>query len=149
MRKARDRVHLPAPGARENSQFNRAVQACRQPDSTYKPVYYSLALDRGYGSLLNDIPRAEVDPITGEVWVPQNLNNTVEYQVNLEYALVWSKNVSSVQLFKLVGAKDVEAWARRHRRPRRKRGRYRRRRLGRWRISGNRRRRRKCDWSNC
>jgi penicillin-binding protein 1A len=91
------------------------VQACRQPGSTYKPVYYSLALDRGYGygSLFNDIPRAEVDPITGEVWVPQNLNNTVEYQVNLEYALVWSKNVPSVQLFKLVGAKDVEAWARR------------------------------------
>jgi Membrane carboxypeptidase/penicillin-binding protein len=99
----------------DRSEFNRAVQACRQPGSTYKPVYYSLALDRGYGygSLLNDIPRAEVDPITGEVWVPQNLNNTVEYQVNLEYALVWSKNVPSVQLFKLVGAKDVEAWARR------------------------------------
>ena len=99
----------------DRSQFNRAVQACRQPGSTYKPVYYSLALDRGYGygSLLNDIPRAEVDPITGEVWIPKNLNNTVEYQVNLEYALVWSKNVPSVQLFKLVGAKDVEAWARR------------------------------------
>jgi penicillin-binding protein 1A len=99
----------------DRSEFNRAVQACRQPGSTYKPVYYSLALDRGYGygSLLNDIPRAEVDPITGEVWIPKNLNNTVEYQVNLEYALVWSKNVPSVQLFKLVGAKDVEAWARR------------------------------------
>jgi penicillin-binding protein 1A len=99
----------------DRSEFNRVVQACRQPGSTYKPVYYSLALDRGYGyaSLLNDTPRAEVDPITGEVWVPQNLNNTVEYQVNLEYALVWSKNVPSVQLFKLVGGQDVEAWARR------------------------------------
>jgi penicillin-binding protein 1A len=98
----------------DRSEFNRVVQACRQPGSTYKPVYYSLALDRGYGyaSLLNDTPRAEVDPITGEVWVPQNLNNTVEYQVNLEYALIWSKNVPSVQLFKLVGGKDVEAWAR-------------------------------------
>jgi penicillin-binding protein 1A len=99
----------------DRSEFNRVVQACRQPGSTYKPVYYSLALDRGYGyaSLLNDTPRAEVDPITGEVWVPKNLNNTVEYQVNLEYALVWSKNVPSVQLFKLVGGRDVEAWARR------------------------------------
>ena len=98
----------------DRSEFNRVVQACRQPGSTYKPVYYSLALDRGYGyaSLLNDTPRAEVDPITGEIWVPQNLNNTIEYQVNLEYALVWSKNVPSVQLFKLVGGKDVEAWAR-------------------------------------
>ena len=61
----------------DRSEFNRAVQACRQPGSTYKPVYYSLALDKGYGyaSLLNDIPRAEVDPITGEIWVPQNLYN--------------------------------------------------------------------------
>src|SRR4029453_14235657 len=77
-------------------------------------MYYSLALDRGYGftSLLNDVPRAEVDPITGEVWTPTNLNNTVEYQVTLEYALVWSKNVPSVQLFKLVGGKEVESWAR-------------------------------------
>jgi penicillin-binding protein 1A len=91
------------------------TQACRQPGSTYKPIYYSLALDKGYGftSLLNDVPRAEVDPITGEVWIPTNLNNTVEYQVSLEYALIWSKNVPSVQLFKLVGGKETEAWARR------------------------------------
>ena len=99
----------------DRSEFNRVTQACRQPGSAYKPIYYSLALDRGYGfqSLLNDVPRAEVDPITGEVWTPTNLNNTVEYQVSLEYALIWSKNVPSVQLFKLVGGKEVEQWARR------------------------------------
>ena len=45
--------------------------------------------------------------------MPQNLDNTVEYQVTLEHALVWSKNVPSVELFKLIGGKDVEAWARR------------------------------------
>jgi penicillin-binding protein 1A len=99
----------------DRSEFNRVSQSCRQPGSAYKPIYYSLALDKGYGfaSLLNDVPRAEVDPITGEVWTPTNLNNTVEYQVSLEYALIWSKNVPSVQLFKLVGGKDVESWARR------------------------------------
>ncbi len=99
----------------DRSEFNRVSQACRQPGSVYKPMYYSLALDKGYGfgSLLNDLPRAEVDPVTGEVWTPTNLNNTVEYQVTLEYALIWSKNVPSVQLFKLAGAKDVERWARR------------------------------------
>jgi penicillin-binding protein 1A len=99
----------------DRSEFDRVTQACRQPGSSYKPIYYSLALDKGYGfaSLLNDVPRAEVDPITGDVWIPTNLNNTVEYQVTLEYALIWSKNVPSVQLFKLVGGPEVEAWARR------------------------------------
>jgi penicillin-binding protein 1A len=99
----------------DRSEFNRVVQACRQPGSAYKPMYYSLALDKGYGfgSLLNDVPRAEVDPITGEIWTPTNLNNTVEYQVTLEYALIWSKNVPSVQLFKLMGGHEVEKWARR------------------------------------
>jgi penicillin-binding protein 1A len=99
----------------DRSQFNRVVQACRQPGSSYKPIYYSLALDRGYGftSLLNDVPRAEVDPVTGEIWTPTNLNNTIEYQVSLEYALIWSKNVPAVQLFKLLGGHEVEEWARR------------------------------------
>ena len=97
------------------SQFNRAVQACRQPGSTYKPIYYSAALDEGYGfdTVLNDIPRAEVDPITGEVWTPTNLHGTVDNHVSLEYALVFSKNVPSVAIFKDVGAKNVEQWARR------------------------------------
>ncbi|MCA1663484.1 MAG: transglycosylase domain-containing protein, partial [Myxococcales bacterium] len=32
----------------DRSEFNRVTQACRQPGSAYKPIYYSLALDRGY-----------------------------------------------------------------------------------------------------
>jgi penicillin-binding protein 1A len=97
------------------SEFNRVTQSCRQPGSTYKPIYYSAALDQGYGfdTVLNDIPHAEVDPITGEVWVPENLHGTMENQVTLEYALVFSKNVPSVDLFKRVGADNVEKWARR------------------------------------
>ncbi|MBT8492930.1 MAG: transglycosylase domain-containing protein, partial [Deltaproteobacteria bacterium] len=97
------------------SEYNRAIQACRQPGSTYKPIYYSAALDRGYGfdTTLNDIPRAEVDPVTGEVWVPENLGGTVDNRVTLEYALVFSKNVPSVDIFKKVGADEVEKWARR------------------------------------
>jgi penicillin-binding protein 1A len=98
-----------------HSEYNRAVQACRQPASTYKPIYYSAALDRGYGfeTLLNDIPRAEIDPITGEVWTPVNLHGVSQNKVTLEYALVFSKNVPSVEIFKKVGAKEVETWARR------------------------------------
>ena len=96
------------------SVFNRAVQACRQPGSTYKPIYYSLGLDEGYGfdTVLNDVPISITDPTTGEVWSPTNLGETMDGDVTLEYALVFSKNIPSVDLFQRLGAKTVEAWAR-------------------------------------
>jgi penicillin-binding protein 1A len=99
----------------DRSVFNRAVQACRQPGSTYKPIYYSLGLDQGYGfdTVLDDIPVTITDPNTGEQWTPTNLGDTMDNAVTLEYALVFSKNVPSVDLFQRLGAKNVEAWARR------------------------------------
>lgn len=98
----------------DRSKWNRAYQACRQPGSTYKPIYYSAALNEGYGydSALNDIPRAEIDPVTGEIWTPQNFGGTVDNKVTLEYAMVFSKNVPSVFIFKKVGADNVLKWAR-------------------------------------
>lgn len=99
----------------DRSVFNRAVQACRQPGSTYKPIYYALGLDQGYGfdTILNDVPMKIIDPDTGEEWTPTNLEGTQDGNVTLEYALVFSKNVPSVDLFKRLGAKNVEDWARR------------------------------------
>jgi penicillin-binding protein 1A len=97
----------------DRSEFNRVTQACRQPGSAYKPIYYSLALDRGYdyATLWNDKPKAEVDPTTGELWIPQNIDGSYNTQVSLERALVWSKNPPSVEIFRILGAKEVEAWA--------------------------------------
>jgi penicillin-binding protein 1A len=99
----------------DRSVFNRTVQACRQPGSTYKPIYYSLGLDQGYGfdTVLDDVPVAMTDPDTGETWTPTNLGDTMDNAVTLEYALVFSKNIPSVDLFRRLGAKNVEAWARR------------------------------------
>ena len=96
------------------SQFNRAVQACRQPGSTYKPIYYSLALNEGYGydTLLNDRLTVEVDP-DGTEWTPENLGGVVSDTVTLEYALVFSKNIPSVAIFKKLGGDNVLKWARR------------------------------------
>lgn len=99
----------------DRSVFNRAVQACRQPGSTYKPIYYALGLDQGYGfdTKLNDLPTKIVDPESGEEWVPTNLGDTMDGDVTLEYALVFSKNLPSIDLFQRLGADNVEAWARR------------------------------------
>jgi penicillin-binding protein 1A len=99
----------------DRSVFNRAVQACRQPGSTYKPIYYSLGLDSGYGydTVLVDEKAPIEDPDTGEVWNVSNLDDTEQGHVTLEYALVFSKNLPSIDLFHRLGAKNVEAWARR------------------------------------
>jgi penicillin-binding protein 1A len=99
----------------DRSEFNRAVQACRQPGSTYKPIYYALGLDQGFGfdTVLNDVPVKIIDPDTGEEWTPTNLGDSLDGDVTLEYALVFSKNIPSVDLFKRLGAKNVEDWARR------------------------------------
>jgi penicillin-binding protein 1A len=98
------------------SEYNRVVQACRQPGSTYKPIYYALALISGfhYYTMLNDVAKkeAEVDPVTGKVWTPSNYEGKVETETSLESALVWSKNVPSVALFKKLGGEAVEKWAR-------------------------------------
>lgn len=98
----------------DRSEFNRVDQACRQPGSAYKPIYYSLALDRGYSfdTEWNDKPRAELDPVTGQIWIPQNVDGSYAHRVTLEKALVWSKNPPSIEILETLGAKDVEQWAR-------------------------------------
>ena len=100
----------------DRSVYNRVTHpnACRQPASSYKPIYYSLGFQEGYGfdTILKDVPITIVDPETGEEWSPNNLGDTMDHAVTLEYALVFSKNIPSVDLFQRLGAKNVEAWAR-------------------------------------
>jgi penicillin-binding protein 1A len=74
-----------------------------------------LALDRGYAydTMWNDKLKAEVDPTTGELWIPQNVDGSYNASVTLERALVWSKNPPSVEIFHILGSKDVEKWSHR------------------------------------
>ncbi len=97
----------------DRSVFNRAVQACRQPGSTYKPIYYAYGLDQGYGfdTVLDDVPTTITDSVTGETWTPTNLGGSDPNQadVTLEYALVYSKNVPSVDLFRRLRKEGCQA----------------------------------------
>ncbi|NQD95872.1 peptidase, partial [Pseudomonas sp. CrR25] len=58
----------------EQSNYNRAAQAKRQPGSSFKPFIYSAALDSGYtaASLVNDAPIVFVDDYLDQVWRPKN-----------------------------------------------------------------------------
>ncbi len=97
----------------DRSQFNRTTQACRQPGSVFKAIYYSLALDGDHwrmDSILEDRPYV---PEVGEVWNPQNLGQTLDGEVLLRTALIRSLNLPSIRLFQSLGPEKVVAWARR------------------------------------
>ncbi|MBK6848979.1 MAG: transglycosylase domain-containing protein [Proteobacteria bacterium] len=97
----------------DRSAFDRTVQACRQPGSTFKPIYYSLALDGdkfSMGTILKDKPYV---PEPGEEWNPQNIHGTLNGQVTLHFALIRSLNLPSIELLAAVGAQATARWARR------------------------------------
>ena len=65
-----------------------------------------------FETMWNDKLKAEVDPTTGELWIPQNVDGSYNASVSLERALVWSKNPPSVEIFqhpRVQGRREVVA----------------------------------------
>ncbi|MBA1194150.1 penicillin-binding protein 1A [Pseudomonas entomophila] len=89
----------------EQSNYNRAVQAKRQPGSSFKPFIYSAALDSGYtaASLVNDAPIVFVDPSVDKVWRPKNDTNTFLGPIRMREALYKSRNLVSIRLLQAMG----------------------------------------------
>ena len=87
-------------GGRDNDQFNRAVQAVRQPGSAIKPFIYTAAVDNGLSpaTVLVDEPFEWVDPFTGDVWRPRNFTNRFSGEMTLREALEQSINIIAVKL---------------------------------------------------
>lgn len=97
----------------DRSQFNRTVQACRQPGSVFKAIYYALALDTGDYTMASVLEDRPYEPEPGEVWNPQNIHGTLEGEVLLRNAFIHSLNLPSIRLFVRLGANRVVTWARR------------------------------------
>ncbi|WP_425273536.1 penicillin-binding protein 1A [Pseudomonas morbosilactucae] len=89
----------------EQSNYNRAVQAKRQPGSSFKPFIYSAALDNGYtpASLVNDAPIVFVDEYLDKVWRPKNDTNTFLGPIRMREALYKSRNLVSIRLLQSLG----------------------------------------------
>jgi penicillin-binding protein 1A len=87
------------------SNYNRAVQAKRQPGSSFKPFLYSAALDQGFtpASIVNDAPLVIEDATLEGSWRPQN--NTREFRgpMRLREALVRSRNLVSIRVMNSLG----------------------------------------------
>ena len=99
------------------SQFNRAVQARRQPGSAFKPFVYAAAFDRGFtpASLLDDYPISYSIPQNGRMveWRPENYDRRFRGPVTLRRALEESINVPTVRLLEAVGIEPVISLAHR------------------------------------
>jgi penicillin-binding protein 1A len=110
------RIHAMVGGfSFDQSEFNRATQAQRQPGSSFKPFVYATALDNGYtpSTIVNDEP-ITIDPGAGqEPWSPQNYNGKATGPHTLRYGIEQSKNLMTVRLARDVGMPLVAEYSRR------------------------------------
>ncbi|MDB5656038.1 MAG: Penicillin-binding protein [Tardiphaga sp.] len=100
----------------DQSQFNRATQAYRQPGSSFKPIVYSSALDNGYtpSTVVVDAP-LEIDQGQGAgVWRPENYSAGKYYgPTTLRNALQRSLNTVTVRLAQDIGMPLIGEYAKR------------------------------------
>jgi penicillin-binding protein 1A len=100
----------------DQSQFNRATQAYRQPGSSFKPIVYSSALDNGYtpSTQVVDAP-IEIDQGQGVgVWRPDNFSvGHYRGPTTLRNALRFSLNTVTVRLAQDIGMPLIGEYARR------------------------------------
>jgi penicillin-binding protein 1A len=101
-------------GGRGTDQFNRAVQAYRQPGSAIKPLIYAAALEAGYtpASVFVDEP-LELTLDSGEKWQPENYDKQYKGTVSLRRALTESINVVAVKLLQEIGAENALTYIKR------------------------------------
>jgi penicillin-binding protein 1A len=97
-----------------NSQFNRAVQALRQPGSSFKPIVYAAALDNGYSpaSVLLDAP-IEFKLQNGDLWKPKNYEKNYFGPSTLRRGIEQSRNTMTVRLADDLGMTKIADLAQR------------------------------------
>jgi len=97
------------------SEFNRAVQALRQPGSAFKPFVYAAALDKNFtpASLILDAPFViDQGPGLG-LWKPENYERKFHGPSTMRFGLENSRNLMTVRLAQYVGPETVSDYARR------------------------------------
>ncbi|HML12877.1 MAG TPA: penicillin-binding protein 1A [Xanthobacteraceae bacterium] len=100
----------------DQSQFNRATQALRQPGSSFKPIIYAAAIDNGYtpSSIVMDAP-VEIDQGPGlPAWKPENYESGKFFgPQTLRFGIEHSRNVMTVRLAQDLGMPLITEYAKR------------------------------------
>jgi penicillin-binding protein 1A len=97
------------------SEFDRAVQARRQPGSSYKPIIYAAALDNGYtpASIVVDGPFCLEAAAGRPQWCPKNYEGKFSGPSTLRHGIERSRNLMTVQLAHDLGMPLVAEYSRR------------------------------------
>jgi penicillin-binding protein 1A len=97
------------------SQFNRAVQAVRQPGSAFKPIIYTAALESGMtpASIIIDAPFVKKGPGNDDYWKPENYSHRFYGPTTLRTALAKSRNLVTIRILDKIGIPRVLGLARR------------------------------------
>src|SRR5262245_13074639 len=96
------------------SKFNRAVQAYRQLGSTFKPIVYTTAIDRGFTptSIIVDAPVSYAAG-NGQIYSPHNYDHKFLGPITLRYAVEESRNIPAIKMMDSLGPKNVLDYAKR------------------------------------
>src|SRR5712671_7551269 len=96
------------------SEFNRAVQARRQPGSAFKPFVYMAALESGQtpASVVDDSP-IQYPLAGGKIWKPDNYDRKFRGPITYQQALEESINVATIRVQERTGIRRTVEIARR------------------------------------
>ncbi|ALA60701.1 penicillin-binding protein 1A [Nitrospira moscoviensis] len=91
------------------SEYNRAVQAHRQPGSAFKPLIYATAMSQGMSpaTQILDAPVVYEQEEDDKIWKPENYGRKFHGMVSLRDALAHSHNLATVRLLDKVGIRNV------------------------------------------
>ncbi len=97
----------------DDSKFNRATQALRQPGSTFKPVVYSDAVQNGRppSYIVDDSP-VSVPQSGGGSWTPQNYDGKFEGPMPMRRGLYQSRNIVAIKVGMELGTQSIIDMAR-------------------------------------
>ncbi|HXH32068.1 MAG TPA: PBP1A family penicillin-binding protein [Bacteriovoracaceae bacterium] len=97
----------------QKSQFNRTIQAVRQPGSAYKPFIYAASLENGYNpsSILMDSPQALGGVDDSLSWKPRNYDGEFKGPMTFRNALEVSRNIPTVRLVQSLGVEKIHAFS--------------------------------------
>ncbi len=99
----------------QKSQFNRALQAARQPGSSFKPFIYACALENGYSptSIVLDSPQALGGVDDDLSWKPKNYDGQFMGPMTFRRALEVSRNIPTIRILQDVGVERITECANR------------------------------------